>query len=55
MPSLTISIINYRTKELTEKCLRSILEKKWQLDPEIVVVDNASKDGSLEYLKDKFS
>lgn len=54
MPSLTISIINFRTKDLTEKCLKSILDKKWKIDPEIVVVDNASGDGSSEYLKDKF-
>lgn len=54
MPSLTISIINYKTKELTEKCLNSILEKKWKTQFDVYIVDNASGDGSLEYLRLKF-
>ncbi len=55
MAKVLISVINYRTQELTERCLESIQNKKWKNDFEIKVVDNNSGDGSLEYLKKKFS
>ena len=51
---LAISIINYKTKDLSEKCIKSILEKKWKINYQIWLVDNASNDGSLEYLKENF-
>jgi GT2 family glycosyltransferase len=54
MSKLAISIINFKTETLTEKCLKSILDKKWKSEIEIYVVDNDSKDGSLEYLEKKF-
>lgn len=54
MPDLTISIINFKTKELTAKCLDSILKKDWQTKFEIYVVDNASDDGSVEFLKKNY-
>lgn len=54
MPKLTISIINYKTKEITAKCLNSILNKNWQVNYQIFLIDNASKDGSVEYFKKKY-
>lgn len=54
MVDLVISIINYKTAALTAKCLESILEKKWKVNFQVWLVDNASNDGSLEYLKEKF-
>lgn len=45
---MAISIINYRTEELTLNCVRSVLEDIGDLDVQIVVVDNASGDGSAE-------
>ena len=48
---LAVSIINYRTGALTIGCVRSVLEDLDQgppLDARIVVVDNASGDGSAE-------
>lgn len=54
MDDLVISIINYKTKDLTADCIRSILDKKWNTKFEMVVVDNSSGDGSLEYLKKEF-
>lgn len=52
---LSIIILNYNTKELTINCIKSIVEQyKNQLDKkqfEIIVVDNASDDNSLESLK----
>jgi GT2 family glycosyltransferase len=52
--NILVVILNYNTKALTEKCIKSILDKKWRRKVKIVVVDNASNDGSLDYLKPKF-
>jgi GT2 family glycosyltransferase len=54
MPDLTISIINYRTKDLTAKCLDSILKKDWKVKYQIFLVDNNSEDGSVEFFKQKY-
>lgn len=51
---LVISIINYKTKELTSNCIRSILNNKWRYSYKIWLVDNNSNDGSVEYLKKRF-
>lgn len=46
----TICIVNYKTEELTRLCLRAI-RKFTRVPYEVVVVDNDSGDGSLEYLR----
>ena len=58
-PELCIIIISYNTKQITENCINSIyksfylsLQKKEQIPRfEIIVIDNASTDGSKEVLK----
>lgn len=50
--NLTLSIIipQYKTPELIRLCIRAI--KKFSvLQPEIIVIDNNSKDASVDYLK----
>lgn len=42
---LSIIIVNFNTKDLLKKCLESI---KLPFDYEIIIVDNASTDGSLQ-------
>jgi N-acetylglucosaminyl-diphospho-decaprenol L-rhamnosyltransferase len=49
---LVVSIINYRTAELTLKCVASARAGLGDLDAEIVVVDNHSQDGSAERIAD---
>jgi hypothetical protein len=53
---LSIIIPSFNTKHLTERCLRSIIEtlKKSSLTYEIIVIDNASHDGSVEMLNTQF-
>jgi hypothetical protein len=47
---VTICVVNYRTLDFTRLCLRSI--RKFPHYPhEVIVVDNASGDESLEYLR----
>lgn len=48
---VTVLIVNWNRRQLLEACLRS-LEQPQGLPFEIVVVDNGSTDGSLEFLED---
>src|SRR3990167_3972233 len=52
-PDLSIVIVSFNTREVTKNCLESIFKslEKTALSYEIVVVDNDSKDGSLEMLQ----
>lgn len=51
---LSILIVNWNSVHLLEKCLQSIFENASDLNFEIVVVDNASFDGSQAMVKDRF-
>lgn len=48
---LVVSIINYRTPELTLDCLRSVIDCKDEAILSIVVIDNASGDGSATIIE----
>ncbi|MDO8573143.1 MAG: glycosyltransferase family 2 protein [Candidatus Daviesbacteria bacterium] len=51
-PELSIIILNYNVKELLLNCLESIFKNKTNADKwQIIVVDNASTDGSTEALR----
>lgn len=55
MASLTVSIVNTRQWGWLEPCIRSLLEHPYTLGRfEIVVLDNASDDGSVEQLRTAF-
>ena len=45
---VSIIIVNYKTPELVVECIRSIREKTTGISYEIIIVDNDSKDNSLE-------
>ena len=45
---VSIIIVNYNTKDLTSQCIDSIYEKTQGVRFEIILVDNASTDGSKE-------
>lgn len=47
--TVTAVVVNYNTRRLLEGCLKSL--SAW---PEVVVVDNASTDGSAEMVSDRF-
>ena len=48
---LSIIIVSFNTKELTLKCIDSILASRLKILYEIIVVDNGSSDGSQENFK----
>jgi len=47
---LSIIIVSYNSKDYTRECIESIREFGKGIEYEIIVVDNASGDGSCEYL-----
>ena len=47
-------IVNYQTKEMSAACLDSIFKNCPRNEFEIILVDNNSGDGSLDYLRGKF-
>lgn len=51
---LSIIIVNYNTKQLTMAAIESVYASKINYLYEIIVVDNASKDDSVEALRLKF-
>ncbi|HBN07353.1 MAG TPA: glycosyltransferase family 2 protein [Cyanobacteria bacterium UBA8530] len=50
--NLAIALVNWNAKEYLDACLSSI-ERETKISHEIWVVDNASTDGSKEYLRDR--
>ncbi|MEA3355211.1 MAG: glycosyltransferase family 2 protein [Patescibacteria group bacterium] len=50
---LSIIIINYKTKKITSDCLKTIKNSTDKLKKEVILVDNGSEDGSINYLKKK--
>lgn len=46
---VSIIIVNFNTKQLTVDCIDSIIAKTFGVEYEIILVDNASSDGSQEF------
>lgn len=53
-PDLSIVIVEWNTIDLLRDCLRSVYENCTGLEVEVVVVDNASVDGSPEMVEAEF-
>jgi GT2 family glycosyltransferase len=51
---LSIIIANYNTKQLLKSTIESIINTTKALSYEIIVIDNASQDGSCEMVKSNF-
>jgi len=51
---LSVLVVSYNTREYTENCLRSLDEQTRGIRFEVIVVDNASCDGSVEMVAEKF-
>lgn len=51
---ISIIIVNWNTRELLRRCLESVGETLSQLSFEMIVVDNASTDGSAAMLRELF-
>lgn len=51
----SVIIVNWNTKDLLKQCLTSIYVNLDELSFEVIVIDNASKDGSSQMVKSDFS
>ncbi|MGZ8545012.1 MAG: glycosyltransferase family 2 protein, partial [Flavisolibacter sp.] len=51
---LSVIIVNYNVRHFLEQCLYSVEKSMNGLAAEVIVVDNHSTDGSLEYLTPRF-
>lgn len=55
MVDLSVVIVNWNVRGLLQRCLRSILESKPSIiNLQVIVVDNASTDGSVEMIQAEF-
>lgn len=54
MIDVSIIVVNYNTQQLTFNCIDSIFEKTTDVSFEVILIDNASTDGSVDvFSKDK--
>ena len=57
---LSVIIVNYNTYEYTKNCIESVLNADddlngERLEFEVILVDNASKDGSIEWIEKEYN
>ncbi len=50
---ISIIVVNYNTYRLTKQTIESVLDKSYPFRLEVILVDNASSDGSIEALKEE--
>jgi GT2 family glycosyltransferase len=53
-PQLSVSIVSYRTPGLLSACLSTLEAERERIDLDVIVVDNASADGSAELVERDF-
>ena len=54
IPELSVIIVSYNTRQMTLDCLRTLFAKLAGLSAEVIVVDNASSDGSVSAIRAQF-
>lgn len=54
MPDISIVIVSFNTRELLDKCIADVYADSPELDKEVIIIENASEDGSREMVADKW-
>lgn len=54
MAELAVVVLSYNTREVTTRCLRELFATSAEIDLQVVVVDNASHDGSADAIAAEF-
>jgi len=55
MVDVSVIIVAWNVRQLLHDCLKSVYEKTRDVDFEVIYVDNASEDGSVEMVKEQFA
>lgn len=50
MPKVSVIVLTYNNLELNRKCIQSIIDNTGYPNYELIIVDNKSTDGTVEYL-----
>jgi GT2 family glycosyltransferase len=53
MPCLSVVIVNWNGRDYLKECLNSLRRQTWK-EFEIILLDNGSTDGSVEYVEENF-
>ncbi len=53
-PTVSVVIVNWNTREILRDCLRTVYEQTKDVEFEVIVVDNASADGSADMIRTVF-
>jgi N-acetylglucosaminyl-diphospho-decaprenol L-rhamnosyltransferase len=53
-PDITVLVVNYNTVHLLDRMLEALRVASADLRLQIIIVDNASSDGSVKFLQEKF-
>lgn len=48
---VSIIIVTYNTRQMTAECIESVFQKTSDIDFEVILVDNASSDGSKDFFE----
>jgi GT2 family glycosyltransferase len=51
---VSVVLVNYNTRDMLERALRSLFGSNPRASLDVVVVDNASRDGTVEMLRERF-
>ena len=53
-PLISVIVLNYNNMKVIRKCVDTLIAHRRRYNYEIIIVDNCSKDGSFEMLKDNY-
>ncbi|MBX3278359.1 MAG: glycosyltransferase family 2 protein [Acidobacteria bacterium] len=53
-PAISVLIVSFNTRDLLRKCLESLASASGDVPQEIIIVDNASRDGSADMVEAEF-
>ena len=53
-PEISICIVTYKARDYLRECLRSIEDNTLRVQYEVIVVDNGSQDGTIEFLEEEY-
>lgn len=54
IPDISVVTVNWKVKDLLDACIRSVFARTRRHGVEMIVVDNDSRDGSVEMVRDKY-